>query len=1169
MRLSRIKLAGFKSFVDPTTIELNTDLTCIVGPNGCGKSNVIDAVRWVMGESSAKQLRGGEMTDVIFNGSSTRKPVGQASVELVFDNSDGTLGGEYAAFTEISVKRVINREAQSTYYLNGVRCRRRDITHIFLGTGLGPRSYAIIEQGMISKLIEAKPDELRKYLEETAGISKYKDRRRETENRMRHTRDNLDRLNDLREELRKQREKLQRQAKSAEQFKVLREEERLLDAQLQAINWQGLDKKAKDQQAALAQAEAHAESFKAETTRIDTGIEQARIEHDEQNSDLQQAQNNFYSIGSEAARLEQDLKHALERRSQLTEEHTQVMQHLGELQSELQNDAESTEQLQRRMSDIAPEEDKLREEKFAATEALNRAELELAKWQKAWDEFKQEVHAVSQSAHGEQTTVTHLEENVLKAKQRLERQQQQLRDTDISRLQQRLDEIKTLRSKLEQAHMQASETLAQVQSRIASTRSQNDTLEDELDNAKDALQDSKAEQLSLQALQNAALNVEDEAANNWLQEKSLAEKQRLAQTMQVSPGYEKAIEIVLGDYLQAICVDNIDEISAWLQDLDTGVLAFLQNTPFADVSLQQTHSLMSKVKSSATDLSHLLSPVMVADDLQIALNIHRQLRPGESVITRDGIWLGENWVRVARKETGEGSILAREQRLNELKAVIAEQQEQVSELAQQLQQGRDVLDDLELERSDAQREQNELHRKLAEARANQQTIEREQAAAQEQAQQLQAEVTELQQQIQYDNDAIRQTRQNLEQHLKQMAAFEDTKQSREAEKQQIERNYQTAKETAKEKSEHYAKLQIEVSTINSQLEAAVKNNERMTQQLHKLKEREQWLTQQLEEVQAPLAKQQADLEEKLKLRSEADKHLQKMRETVDSIAHSMRELERSRQEFDQKLQEAQTKANELRLGMEEVRVRRATIEEHMAETEFNLQTVANELPEEANAREWGENLERIRTRINRLGPINLAAIEEYDATHERQEYLDAQHADLSQALDSLEGAIAKIDQETRERFKATFNKVNENLSQLFPSVFNGGNASLALVGDSILDAGVAIMAQPPGKKNSAISMLSGGEKALTALALVFSLFKLTPAPFCMLDEVDAPLDDVNVGRYCGLVKEMAKSLQFIFITHNKLSMEMASQMMGVTMREPGASRVVSVDINEAVAMVEE
>ncbi len=1169
MRLSRIKLAGFKSFVDPTTIELNTDLSCVVGPNGCGKSNVIDAVRWVMGESSAKQLRGESMTDVIFNGSTTRKPVGQASVELVFDNSDGTLGGEYAAFTEISIKRVVNRESQSTYYLNGVRCRRRDITHIFLGTGLGPRSYAIIEQGMISRLIDAKPDELRKYLEETAGISKYKDRRRETENRIRHTRDNLDRLNDLREELQNQREKLQRQSKAAEQFKILREDERLLDAQLHAINWSDLDRKSQAQQATLAQAEANAEGFKAEITRTDTEIEQARIRHDEHNDTLQQAQNQFYTIGSEAARLEQDLKHAKERRAELTEEHTQIMQHLGELQSELESDNANTATLNGRITEISPKEELQRTQKFAATETLNSAELDLAKWQNAWDEFKQEVHAVSQNAHGEQTTITHLEENVLKAKERLEKQQVQLRETDTQRVQAKLQEVAALTNNLTQSHAQAAEASEQVQARIASQRSQNDTLEDDLDTAKEELQGNKSEQISLQALQNAALNTENESLNTWLEEKDLNNKRRLAQTLQVSPGYEKAIEIVLGDYLQAICVDSIDDVSTWLQNLNTGELAFLQNTPFSDINLRQTHSLMSKVKSSATDLSHLLSPVMVADDLHTALTIHKQLRPGESVITRDGIWLGENWVRVSRKENNEGSILAREQRLKVLEEIITEQEAQVSELALNLQQGRDTLDDLELERNDTQRKLNEQHRKLAEARANQHAIEKEQAKAQELSKQLQEEVAELSQQINYDNDAIRQTRQNLEQHLKQMATFEDAKQAKEAEKQRIQSAYQDAKLQAKEQTERYSELQIELSTITSKLEAAAKNNERMSQQLHKLREREQWLTQQLQVIQAPLAEQEHELEEKLKLRSDADAQLQKIREAVDSIAHGLRELERKRQETDQQLQEARTKAETLRLGMEEVRVRRATIEEYMTETEFDLKTISAELPENANAQEWDKNLDRIRERIKRLGPINLAAIDEYEATHEREEYLAAQHTDLSEALDSLEGAIAKIDQETRDRFKETFNTVNGYLSELFPSIFNGGRASLELVGDNILDAGVAIMAQPPGKKNSTIHMLSGGEKALTALALVFSLFKLTPAPFCMLDEVDAPLDDTNVGRYCGLVKEMSKSLQFIYITHNKISMEMADHMMGVTMKEPGASRIVSVNINEAVEMAEE
>ncbi len=1169
MKLVKIRLAGFKSFADPTTIELDANLVCIVGPNGCGKSNVIDAVRWVMGETSAKQLRGEAMTDVIFNGSTTRKPVGQASVELVFDNSDGTLGGEYASYSEIAIKRVVNRESQSVYYLNGVRCRRRDITHIFLGTGLGPRSYAIIEQGMISRLIEAKPDELRRFLEETAGISKYKERRRETETRISHTRDNLDRLNDLREELQKQREKLQRQAKAAEQFKVLREEERLTEAQCHAIHWRDLDQKAQHQQATLAQAEANAEGYKSEITHINTQTEQMRVQHDEESDTLQQAQNAFYTIGSIVARLEQDLKHTKERRVQLTEEHTQVMQHLGELQNELEADEANATHLTSRVTSLAPQEEALRAQKFASTEELNNAELALAKWQSAWDVFKQQVHEVSQRAHGEQTTITHLEENVLKAKQRLDKHKQQFAAMDTQRLANRCQETERLVETLTSSNTMAAGELQSVQERIGTQRSQNNTLEDEIEESKDQLQTYKSEQISLQALQNAALNSHDEGVHDWLKQKGLSDKKRLAQTLQVAPGYEKAVEIVLGDYLQAICVDRVDEISHWLRDLNAGKLAFLQNTPFSDVNLRQNHSLMNKVKSSATDLSHLLSPVIVADDLQTALNIHSQLRPGESVITRDGIWLGENWVRVSRAEKQEGSIIAREQRLNELKDILVEQEQQVSELTQQLQRGRDILDDLEMSRTDAQRAHNEQHRKLADANASLKSIKNEQAQALEKAKQLQSEIAELAQQIEYDNEAIRSTRQNLEQHLIQMANFEDASQEKEAERHKLQAAYMQAKQQSKQHDDSYSELKLELTTIHSQLESATKNNERMTQQLQKLKEREQWLSEQLSEMQLPILENEKVLEQKLNLRAEADTRLQAVREKVDAIAHQLRELELKRQSIDQQLQDARAKVEELRLNMQEIKVRRATIEEQMATSEFNLQTVLVELPPEANAQRWSEELNKLQERIKRLGPINLAAIEEYDATHERQEYLDRQHADLAQALETLETAINKIDLETRERFKNTFNTVNGYLGELFPSVFNGGRASLELVGDNILDAGVAIMAQPPGKKNSTIHMLSGGEKALTAMALVFSLFKLTPAPFCMLDEVDAPLDDTNVGRFCSLVKEMAKSLQFIYITHNKLSMEMADHMMGVTMREPGASRIVSVDINEAVAMAEE
>jgi len=547
MRLTRIKLAGFKSFVDPTTVDLTSDLVAVVGPNGCGKSNIIDAVRWVMGESSAKHLRGESMTDVIFNGSNSRKPVGQAFVELIFDNSDGTLGGEYASYSEICVKRVVNRESQSTYYLNGVRCRRRDITQVFLGTGLGPRSYSIIEQGMISRLIEAKPEELRQYLEETAGISKYNDRRRETKNRITHTQTNLDRISDLCEELTKQQEKLQRQAKAAEQYKILKDEERELEAQVHGIHWRDLDQKAQRHQANVAQQEAVLEGHKAEIVSFDAKIEHERINHAELNEALQQSQNHFYTVGSEVARMEQELKHARDQKAQLTDEHTRIMQQRAELESELDADNTHAKQLKSRLVTIEPDIAQAREAHTQATQALNESESAQDIWQKDWDGFNQHAHEVAQMAHGEQTTLTHLENNSLKANQRIEKLTTNIAAIQTDVLSEQIDSLEQSLASRESALGEQREQLEHSKTAITQQREHNQQTQNQLDDNKDALQNLKAEQASLQALQQAALGHKDEEAMQWLEEHDFNRYPRLAQTLQVEPGYERAVETVLGD----------------------------------------------------------------------------------------------------------------------------------------------------------------------------------------------------------------------------------------------------------------------------------------------------------------------------------------------------------------------------------------------------------------------------------------------------------------------------------------------------------------------------------------------------------------------------------------------------------------------------------------------
>jgi chromosome segregation protein len=1160
MRLSRVKLIGFKSFVDPTTIELESDLVCIVGPNGCGKSNTIDAVRWVLGESSAKHLRGESMADVIFNGSTSRKPVGQASVELVFDNSDGTLGGEYASYAEISVKRLVTRDGQSHYFLNGVRCRRRDITHIFLGTGLGPRSYAIIEQGMISRLIESKPDELRHYLEETAGISKYKDRRRETELRMQHTRDNLDRLNDLRDELNKQQEKLKRQSEAAARFKVLREEERLLEAQLHALHWRELNVKAQQQQAVLAQAESKAEAHQTAITSIDNQLETLRQSHDTQSDHLQSVQSHFYMKGSEVARLEQELKHIKQRAEQFTEEQTQVVQDLAELRQELAMHRENTENLRVRSKELEP---LLLSREFHESETAQRlreAENAMEAWQITWETINRDWHQVSQKAHGEQTTITHLETATVKAKERIQKLSEQLSLVQAGVLAAQLQVVEQAIIDKQQVFNERKVQLENSQQAIVTQKAANLEIQQRWDRAKDTLSHTKAELASTQALQQAALGQKDDKLNAWLTQRSLISAPRLAQEILVETGYEKAVETVLGDTLQAVCVDVLHDIADHIDSLASCKARFVQHNHSQQPA--PAHSLLAKVKSSVLDLAPWLSHVTVVDDLAQALRVQSSLKAHESVITVDGVWLGQDWIRVSAQVADQQSVLVREQKIHALTQDIESQERTLAELNEAIRSGREQLEDLEMARDDAQKSLNEQHRALSESRAELQSIQKEHQQAEQRRKQIEQEIKELTQHLEADELKVKTTRQSLAQNLDDMHRLERDREIQMGLKESILKRHQETKQSAKLAHDQFQQAKIEQSQVESKLSSAAHNLDRMVAQEVKLNDREIWLNEQLLTNNAPMSEMEASLATKLVERASADDALQIARESLDSVAHALRAAENQRGQTEQLLSVCRSELEGLRLAISEIIVRRTTIEEQMTASEHPLEAIISQLLDSATAKETSTLLDTTRDRIKRLGPINLAAIDEYEATHERQAYLDAQHLDLSQALETLTNAIAKIDKETKDRFKETFDKVNHNLSTLFPSVFGGGEAYLELTGEDLLDTGITIMARPPGKRNATIHLLSGGEKTLTALALVFSLFKLNPSPFCMLDEVDAPLDDSNVGRFCNLLKEMAKSVQFIFITHNKLTMEVGEHMMGVTMKEPGVSRIVSVNINE-------
>ena len=1162
MRLKSIKLAGFKSFVDPTTVNFPSNMCAVVGPNGCGKSNVIDAVRWVMGESSAKNLRGESMTDVIFNGSVNRQPVGQASIELVFDNGDGGVGGEWASYAEISIKRLVTREAQSEYFLNGTRCRRRDITDIFLGTGLGPRSYAIIEQGMISRLIESRPEDLRVFIEEAAGISKYKERRKETESRMRRTLENLERLTDLRDELERQLQHLQRQAQAAEKYTEYKAEERQLQAQLQTLQWRELDAQVRAAAQTIGELEVKLEAVHAEHQQVDTAIEQLRVEHTDRTDTFNQVQATYYSLGSEVARLEQTLKHQQERGRQLREDLEQTRSGLAEAETHLGDDSEKLSGWETELEAIEPELGLLQELEESSAEALLQAEEAMHNWQHRWDEFNQHAAEPRQQAEVQQSRIRHVEQVLQRIQSRTRQLEEEKlglapgpEDGEIEALGEQLAELELVMAE----HEGRGETLVE---QLASTRDRNNGLATELNQVRSALQQMRGRQASLEALQQAALEDSDEAVGNWLAARQLADRPRLLEQLQVDDGWQLAVETVLGDYLQAVCVDEIGSLGAALGQLEQGHLALLEAGSEAAPAPEY---LASRVRSGGR-ANALLAGVRVAGDLAEALAQRPGLAAHESVITRDGIWLGPNWLRVTRLAGEQGGVIKRQQELEALVDTLRLEQQREEELELALKASQDSLQQLEEQRQSVQRELQASTRQHAELSAKLSAHQAKVEQINARRERVNAEIDESREQFRLEQAAIAEARQLLAEAIERMESDSQNREELLSVRDQTRSTLDAARQKARHDKDQAHQLAMRHQSLQTQLGAMREAIDRTNNQVAQLRARRDSLAAGLAQNDEPLDGLKLELEEQLELRLQAEAELSAARQQVAEVDHLLREKEQQRAAIEHRAESVRGELERNRIASQALQVRRETIYRQLSANGHDIEQVLETMPEGAAEDEWQRSLERVGTRIARLGPINLAAIDEYNLQSERKNYLDLQNEDLETALETLQSAIRKIDKETRNRFRDTFDKVNSGLQDLFPRVFGGGSAYLEMTGDDLLDTGISIMARPPGKKNSTIHLLSGGEKALTAIALVFSIFQLNPAPFCMLDEVDAPLDDANVGRYARMVKEMSDKVQFIYITHNKISMELADQLMGVTMHEPGVSRLVSVDVEEAAEL---
>jgi chromosome segregation protein len=1164
MRLTQIKLSGFKSFVDPTSIHLPGQLVGVVGPNGCGKSNVIDAVRWVLGETRAAALRGDSMQDVIFNGSANRKPLARASVELLFDNSQGRAAGQWSQYAEISVRRVLQRDGESSYYINGTHVRRRDITDMFLGTGLGPRAYAIIEQGMISRVIEAKPEELRVFLEEAAGISKYKERRRETENRLADTRENLARITDIRVELAAQLEKLEAQAKVATRYNELHADLNLKQHLLWYLR----------RRDAAAERERHGQEVEkvinalegenAELRSIESRAETARDAHYRAGDALNLAQAALYSANALVAKHESELRHVEETRQRLGSQHTERLDQLAQWREQRSQLTQALHMWAARAEGAKQKVVATRESLEAENKRLPEAEQSFRAGQEQLAEARSQLMQAESRLQLEQANLVHLE----RGRQALEQRRERLNS-----------ELATLAEPDTGALSGLEASLAELEQAVASAEAASGALQGEVTRLEER-KDAAVQGLGAAAREHAAVEAqiatlrqiqeasgENTPLRDWLERHGLGGQPQLWQKLRIAPGWETAVEAVLRERLHALELSGLEHLEAVVADQPPAKASLYLPGNVAPEELHGFDSLFSKILDADAAVSGALRDWLCGVFVVEGVPDASKLPVGALFVNRQGHQFSHFTVSLHAPDAADTGILARQAeietlqaRLEDLAVKLGSSQENLEHLEAELTERNAAL---EAARAEIGARQKARHDAQIEHLKALQALER----YAERSAQVRAELDQIGAETETGNAALAECRSNQERIGSDIAqakarlegaraAHVEAESALAAQRvavQQAEREAQDAVFGERECGAKIAEIDRSVTLIDREIERGEAEIARLAAEL----------------ADDPTPALRQELDAAVESRISCEKTLAEARNAVEAAAGALRELEEGRLKVEARVAPLRERVGELRLKQQAAQLSFEQFDTQLREAgadETVLGAAAVDAPRPSTLQ--GE-ITRINTAIAELGAVNLAALEELNTSRERKGFLDSQATDLEEAVKTLEDAIRRIDRETRELLRETFDSVNRHFGSLFPVLFGGGEAKLIMTGEEILDAGVQVMAHPPGKRNSSIHLLSGGEKALTAISLVFALFQLNPAPFCLLDEVDAPLDDTNTGRFCDLVKKMSTQTQFLFISHNKISMEMAQQLVGVTMPESGVSRVVAVDIDQALRMREE
>lgn len=1175
MRLTQIKLSGFKSFVDPITIPVPSQLVGVVGPNGCGKSNIMDAVRWVLGETKASELRGESMQDVIFNGGGSRKAAARASVELVFDNSSGRAAGQWRSYAEIAVRRVLTRTGESSYFINNQAVRRRDIHDIFLGTGLGAKGYAIIGQGMINRLIEAKPEELRVYLEEAAGVSRYKERRRETENRLSDTRDKLARLGDIMYELEHNLEKLARQAEVAQTYRKLQSD----GQDKQHLWWYLREENAlqdvQKSRATLAQKRADLEASSASLRHAELQIETQRQAMDQAKEAMYASQNQLFQANALVASIEAQIKHIVESRERLQHRQSQLKTQMLDWQSQLDYAQEQRETLFAKIE----EDQALIEEAQAVLDSLqdNFPQYEVAR--QRWQQERETRREKLSTAEQELALVSQRIQDIHRQLQALEVKYERLKaqcaeiakpdELDLVRLRTALASAVSEKSALRQE-------IEQIEAQLPEADVQRQQAQQVWQSAQTDLTKLDARLHTLQALQEDIQSKGKLAT--WLNKHGLSGLNRLWQKIHTDRGWEVALEAILQERMNALELRQLSMSRAFAQDSPPVRMAFYEKpSSVATVAVPSSAwvPLIQYVRCEdsalATLLAKWLEHVFVVETVQEALDQRSLLDEHSCFVLREGHVIDKHSVRFYAPDEEQSGLLARQQEIDNLQKELKAAQLLLDEKHQLLTRAESHYHQLSQSLAPQRHRLSDLTQREHTLQLEVAQLEQRALQAAEQTQRLEAEIEENRFQQESYLAENEQAQDRFAELDEQLAIYAQEHEDALLELENVERTFEQQRQQIHKQEQILQEAGFALRSSKARLEELARQEATATNEIARARSEIEDVAGELFGVQEQAS--EVGLQDAIEQRSACEEALAVAREQLQAREDELRTLEEQRLYLEQGLEPMRQVLVDLQLKEQAAQL---LVEQFSAEIQANeldreaLKSRLAELPEAHQKATWlQQEIQRISRQIDALGAVNLAALDELQAERERQQHLQAQHDDLHKAIHTLENAISEIDRETRQLLESTFNEVNANLSDMFPRLFGGGQAKLIMTGTEILDSGVQIMAQPPGKRNSTIYLLSGGEKALTAIALVFSLFKLNPAPFCLLDEVDAPLDDANTERYANLVSSMSHHTQFLFISHNKIAMQMAQQLIGVTMQEQGVSRIVAVDIEAALQLANE